>query len=430
MTAANGEPTGDDGPRHAIVLESAGKRYRQYEEESLLVKRLLQPHRRRTAQDLWALKDVSFTAERGETLGIIGRNGSGKTTLLRLLSGVSAPTEGRVRVNGRVAPLIGIGVGFNSELTGRENVFVNGRLLGMTRAQVAERFDDIVAFSEIESFIDTPVKFYSSGMFLRLAFAVAIHTEPDIFVLDEILAVGDLAFQLKCNDRMRDIQERGTTIVVVTHNLQMLSRLAPRAIVLDHGRVVFDGDVDAALGAYHEVMQRDEESRGSKVEALLEEGTQPRFGGGAAVTVQLGDADGPTRHFATGGTIQVRIRAEFDREVTDPLVGLLVSLPGQAAVFTMQTQPGEYAGRHGPDRPLDATISLTNRLLAGTYSVRAGIYDGDGEVMLGTSEPELCYVVATSRGHGVVDLEPRVQIDGRRVHLAANRRLEKPDADR
>ena len=414
---------------HAIVLESAGKRYRQYEEETLLFKRLLQPHRRRTHQDLWALRDISFTAERGETVGVIGRNGSGKTTLLRLLSGVSAPTEGRVRVVGRVAPLIGIGVGFNAELTGRENVALNGRLLGMTPQEVADRFDEIVDFSEIESFIDTPVKFYSSGMFLRLAFAVAIHTNPDIFVLDEILAVGDLAFQLKCNQKMREIQERGTTIVVVTHNLQMLSRLAPRAIVLDHGRIAFDGDVDDALGAYHEVMQRDEEARGSKVEALLEEGSQQRFAGGAAVSLELGDADGPTRHFTTGGAIRVRLHVEFDREVVDPLVGLMVAVPGRAAVFSVHSAPGEYAGRHGPDRPLDATITLSNRLLAGTYTVTGGVYDGDGEAMLGTSEPELCYVVSHERGHGIVDLDPRVQIGGQRIELAAHQRLEKPEAD-
>ncbi len=199
----------------------------------MLVKRLVQPWRWRPRRtETWALRDLDLQIERGETVGVIGRNGSGKTTLLRLLSGVSAPTTGRLRVAGSIAPLIGVGVGFHPELTGRENVFVNGRLLGMSERQLRDRYDAIVDFSEIGDAIDMPVKYYSSGMFLRLGFSVAIHTDPEILLVDEILAVGDIAFQLKCLERMREVQARGTTIVVVTHNLHSLDQIAPRTVVL------------------------------------------------------------------------------------------------------------------------------------------------------------------------------------------------------
>ncbi len=181
----------------AIVAEGLGKRFRQYRDRGSLLARALRRGSTRDVQDIWALRDVDFTVERGGTLGIIGRNGSGKTTLLRLLSGVSGPSEGRLRIEGRIAPLIGIGVGFNRELTGRENVRVNGRLLGMSSEEVDATFDQIVAFAELEEFIDLPVKFYSSGMFLRLAFSVAIHTNPDVLLVDEILAVGDVGCQFK-----------------------------------------------------------------------------------------------------------------------------------------------------------------------------------------------------------------------------------------
>ncbi len=404
----------------AIEVSGLGKAYLQEQEEALLVRRL-NPLRRRSREQMWALRDITFRADRGETVGIIGRNGSGKTTLLRMLSGVSAPTTGRLAVRGRVAPLIGVGVGFHPELTGRENVQVNGRLLGLTGQQVRDRYDDIVAFSEIEAFIDTPVKYYSSGMFLRLAFAVAIHTEPEIFVLDEILAVGDLAFQLKCNERMREIQERGTTIVVVTHNLQMLSRLAPRAIVLSHGEMVYDGAVEGALGAYHEVMQSEEASWDSRATALLEQGATPRFSGGASVKVGVrGDH---SRHLRTGDPLVLDVEVTFSQQVEGPLLGIMVAALGKGAVFTTHAQPGEYAGTHGPDRPLSATITMDNRLLDGTYEVTVGVYDGAGTAMIGTSRAELFYVGSTSRGQGVVDLAPRIEIDGTTVELGESRRL-------
>jgi ABC-2 type transport system ATP-binding protein len=406
----------------AIELNEVGKRYRQYHEESMLLKRLLQPHRRRRAEELWALRDVSLTLERGSTIGIVGRNGSGKTTLLRLLSGVSAPTTGRLRVVGRIAPLIGVGVGFNAELTGRENVQVNGRLLGMSRAELTARFDDIVEFSELSRFIDTPVKFYSTGMFLRLAFAVAIHTEPDIFLLDEILAVGDAAFQMKCAERMRAVREDGTTIVLVTHSLDLLNRMTPRTVVLDRGNVEFDGPTEDAIGVYQEVMQRDYD-RVDHDDARLT-GESQHFAGGVDVAVDLCDAAGLTsRQIETGEPLTIRVRASFEREVAAPNLGLMVGLPGRGGLYAVHTAPGEYDGEHGPDRPLEAEIALDNRLLSGTYTVTVGVFDTTGSMVLGRSRAETFYVTSLGRGTGVVDLRPRITMGGRDVDLAEHERL-------
>jgi ABC-type polysaccharide/polyol phosphate transport system ATPase subunit len=411
----------------AIELTGVGKRYRQHDEEPLLVKRLLRPHRRRAARDLWALREVTFAARAGETVGVIGRNGSGKTTLLRLLSGVSGPTEGRVRVTGTIAPLIGIGVGFNPELTGRENVTVNARLLGMSAEEIASRYDEIVAFSEIEAFIDTPVKFYSSGMYLRLAFSVAIHTDPDIFLLDELLAVGDLAFQLKCAERMHEIQDRGATIVVVTHNLQVLTRLAPRVIVLDAGGVAFDGEVEEGIGIYHALLQRDTEARteaGRQEAALQTEGGGAVWAGTARVDVALvDDAGASTRHFPHGGTIGVRLRVELDEPTTDPVLGCAVRAQGREVVFATFTLPGEYEGTHGPDHPLEAAIDLRNHLGEGSFEVRAEVRDRGGQVVLGASDWELFAVSSTDRAIGVVNLAPSFAIDGRPLDLVQHRRL-------
>ncbi|MCS6711028.1 ABC transporter ATP-binding protein [Brachybacterium sp. EF45031] len=194
-----------------------------------------------------ALDHVDLSVRAGETVGLIGYNGSGKSTLLKTISGVLFPDEGRVMLRGRVAGLIEVGAGFHPDLSGRENVYLNGAILGMTREQIDARFDDIVAFSEIEQFIDTDVKYYSSGMFLRLAFSVAVHTDPDIFLVDEILSVGDEPFQRKCIARIQELQAQGRTMIIVSHELDMLERLCSRIVLLRKGTVVFDGDPEEAV---------------------------------------------------------------------------------------------------------------------------------------------------------------------------------------
>ncbi|MGK3649370.1 ABC transporter ATP-binding protein [Pseudarthrobacter enclensis] len=194
-----------------------------------------------------ALRNVSVAVKSGETVALLGLNGSGKSTLLKHISGVMLPDSGTVRTRGRVAGLIEVGAGFHPDLSGRDNVFLNGAILGMSEQQIKERFDDIVEFSEIGQFIDTEVKFYSSGMYLRLAFSVAVHTDPEVFLIDEILAVGDEPFQRKCIDKIQELARAGKTLVVVSHDLDLVSRICERGIVLEHGNVIFDGKIESAV---------------------------------------------------------------------------------------------------------------------------------------------------------------------------------------
>jgi len=201
-------------------------------------------------EEFWALKDVSFEVKRGEVVGIIGRNGAGKSTLLKILSRITEPSEGRVTLRGRVASLLEVGTGFHPELTGRENIFLNGAILGMTKAEIKKKFDEIVAFAEVERFLDTPVKRYSSGMYVRLAFAVAAHLEPEILVVDEVLAVGDAEFQKKCLGKMKDVATGGRTVLFVSHNMGMVQSLCSKAMLLEKGSVVGDGETNKILKKY------------------------------------------------------------------------------------------------------------------------------------------------------------------------------------
>lgn len=204
-----------------------------------------------SSEEFWALEDVSFEIKQGETVGIIGRNGAGKSTLLKLLSRITEPTKGRITLNGRVASLLEVGTGFHPELTGRENIFLNGAILGMTRAEIAKKFDEIVTFAEVEKFLDTPVKRYSSGMYVRLAFAVAAHLEPEILIVDEVLAVGDAEFQKKCLGKMQEVAGReGRTVIFVSHNMTAVRNLCKHGLLMVNGRKRFEGPIEATIAAY------------------------------------------------------------------------------------------------------------------------------------------------------------------------------------
>lgn len=207
-------------------------------------------HGNRDGEDLMALRDVSFTVQQGEVLGIIGKNGAGKSTLLKILSRVTAPTSGRIKVKGRIASLLEVGTGFHPELTGRENIYLNGSILGMSRQEVTRKFDEIVDFSGVEQFIDTPVKRYSSGMYVRLAFAVAAHLDPEILVVDEVLAVGDAEFQKKCLGKMGDVAKEGRTVLFVSHNMAAVQNLCPSSLLIDQGQIVTSGDTSSVVGTY------------------------------------------------------------------------------------------------------------------------------------------------------------------------------------
>jgi ABC-2 type transport system ATP-binding protein len=226
----------------AISAHGIGKRFRLHHRRATSLKEWLVMTRRDVAEDFWALREVDLEIGDGETVGLIGPNGSGKSTLLRILSGILEPTSGTVEVRGRVASLLELGAGFNGELSGRDNVYLNASILGLSRRETDRHFDAIVAFAELEPFIDTQVKHYSSGQYVRLGFAIAAHVDPDILLVDEVLAVGDEAFQQKCLAKIAEFQQRGCTILFVTHALDLVAQVCSRAVVLDHGRVLHDGD--------------------------------------------------------------------------------------------------------------------------------------------------------------------------------------------
>jgi lipopolysaccharide transport system ATP-binding protein len=243
----------------AIRVENLSKQYRIGQREAAyktLRESVMNLFTRRSgkSESIWALKDVSFQVERGQVIGIIGRNGAGKSTLLKILSRVTEPTEGYAYIKGRVGSLLEVGTGFHPELTGRENIFLNGAILGMRKAEIERKFDEIVAFAEIEKFIDTPVKRYSSGMYVRLAFAVAAHLEPEILLVDEVLAVGDVAFQKKCLGKMGDVAKEGRTILFVSHNMAAVQALCNRGILLEAGSITKIGGVGEAVSSYLETL--------------------------------------------------------------------------------------------------------------------------------------------------------------------------------
>jgi ABC-type polysaccharide/polyol phosphate transport system ATPase subunit len=238
-----------------IALEGVGMRFRLHRERPTTLKETLLRGFRRGGKDddLWAVRGISLAAGPGETVGVVGRNGSGKSTLLRIAAGILRPTEGTLRVEGRVSPMIELAAGFDPELTGRENVFLAGALLGHSRREMATKLHRIVEFSELRPFLDVPVKNYSSGMYARLGFAIAADVDPDLLLVDEVLAVGDEPFQAKCVERIRTIQRRGATVLLVSHDLALVQALCTRAVVLERGRVVFDGPPSAGVARLREI---------------------------------------------------------------------------------------------------------------------------------------------------------------------------------
>ena len=289
----------------------------------------------------WALRDVSFSVAPGEVVGILGPNGAGKSTLLKILSRVTEPTRGAVDLYGRVGSLLEVGTGFHPELTGRENIYLNGAILGMRRAEIAQKFDEIVAFAEVERFIDTPVKRYSSGMYLRLAFAVAAHLEPDILVVDEVLAVGDAAFQEKCLGKMGSAAAEGRTILFVSHNLPSIQHLCSRAILLKHGRVAGSGPPSEVIRQY-----LTDESRGSN---LSVRDWPDRETTGEARLVEFAMADDrarPVKSVPVGGCVTFTLGAEFYEPLVDPCFGVIVhDALGQPLLDIRSTHGGLRLGR-------------------------------------------------------------------------------------
>lgn len=322
----------------------------------------------RSRNRFWALRDIDLEVAAGETLALIGRNGAGKSTLLKILSRITPPTTGEIRYRGRLASLLEVGTGFHRELTGRENIYLNGAVLGMRRAEIARQFDAIVAFAEVERFLDTPVKFYSSGMYVRLAFAVAAHLRTDILVVDEVLAVGDAAFQRKCLGRMRDVASQGRTVLFVSHNMGAVREMCRRGILLEEGRAIADGPAGDVVEEY---LVRLAEQSGHEA-AFPEEPSLPVQVRRLAVR----DADGAPATRLPVGTESIIV--EIEVEVREPLTGINTAVVlrrhGVDVLTTFDSDENDAAlGRREPGVTRHRVRLPTGALKAGLYTVSAGV---------------------------------------------------------
>jgi lipopolysaccharide transport system ATP-binding protein len=317
-----------------------------------------------TREEFWALRDLSFEVNRGEVVGIIGRNGAGKSTLLKVLSRITEPTAGRITLRGRVASLLEVGTGFHPELSGRDNIYLNGAIHGLTRAEINRKFDQIVEFAEVTRFLDTPVKRYSSGMYVRLAFAVAAHLEPDILIVDEVLAVGDATFQKKCLGKIREVStEEGRTVLFVSHNLASVRQLCSRAVLLEQGRLAFDGLPGAAIAAY---TQRDKTKAEYKHIA----------GDGAAriVAVRMPSEEGADAITSIFGEVRIEIQYEAKTSLGSlDFFILIYADDGECIAASFQSDSGERVGAGAVTRTV--SVTFRNPFAPGRYMVSAGIFD-------------------------------------------------------
>ena len=302
----------------AILAEGVSRRFRVYPQQSVTLKEAIVRRRHLRATEIWALRDVTLEIEPGEAVGIIGRNGSGKTTLLRLIAGIFKPTSGRIAVGGSVGSLLALGAGFHPDFSGRENVYLSGSIHGLGRRYVNERMDEIVAFAELERFIDLPVRAYSSGMYMRLGFAIATHLSADVLLLDEVFAVGDEAFQRKCFGKVFEFKSRGGTILFVSHAAAAVESLCGRAVLLRQGRVDHDGSVHAAIQRYHKQLAA-EEDPAERSAGLREWGS----GEVRVARVRLEDLEGEERRqFLSGEPLVLKLWIEADRAVPPPRLSI------------------------------------------------------------------------------------------------------------
>jgi lipopolysaccharide transport system ATP-binding protein len=358
----------------AIRVEGIGKKYRigqkksgELRETFSNILRSFRPaadsQQPAAQKEFWALKDISFEVKQGEAVGIIGRNGAGKSTLLKVLSRITKPTTGRFEINGRVPSLLEVGTGFHPELTGRENIYLNGTILGMRRAEIKAKFDEIIAFSGVEEFIDTPVKHYSSGMKVRLAFSVAAHLEPEILIIDEVLAVGDAEFQKKCLGKMEDVTGEGRTVLFVSHNMGAVELLCSRGLLLDHGKAIYIGNISKTISEYLI-------GNGSSGEIDLE--SFPRVGTyNEGITLKRLKLNSLNGEYKEGDTIELEMEFNADLDLNDVVVGFSISDNYTALIESRSSVIGERINvRKG--HQYRALAKVDSKLTSGIYQLNIG----------------------------------------------------------
>lgn len=384
----------------AIRVEHVSKMYRLYNSPSGRLKEALFRGRRKYHMDYWAMKDVSLTVARGNTVGVVGRNGSGKSTLLQLVAGILTPTSGKIYVNGRISALLELGSGFDPEFSGRENVYLNGSILGMTQDEIDDRFEDIERFADIGGFIDQPVKLYSSGMYVRLAFATAVNVDPDILLVDEALAVGDVVFQHRCMRKIREIQEQGKTILFVSHDVGAVRKLCSQAVLIENGGITHMGETDGVVQAYYKTiwhadekplvtddpidaqdMSSDPIDRSKDIQLQPIQHYDNRFGSrvGEIIAVGLMNEAGQRADAVTGGQkLHLSLQIKCHEPVDMPLVGFMVKdLLGNELIATNTDAEGHYLKACPAGMHIRITFSFVMpHFKAGSYAISAGFGNG------------------------------------------------------
>jgi len=402
-----------------VAVERASRRFRVYPKPVRTLKEVLVARGRVAGTDVWALRDVSFSIGPGEAVGLVGRNGSGKTTLLRLLAGIIRPTSGCVEVGGRVGSLLELGAGFHPDFTGRENVYLNGSIHGLKRIYIRQQMDEIVAFAGLERFIDLPVRTYSSGMYMRLGFAVAAHLSADVLLLDEVFAVGDEAFQRKCFGKIFEFKQRGGTIVFVSHDATAVERLCERAVLLRDGTVDFDGPTHDAISRYHLLLAAEQDPEERSV-GLREWGSgEVRI----AEVELLGPEDTPRRQFLAGEPLTLRLRVVSEAPIPAPRLSFELRGEGGLLLAAGEQDTAELGWRNEALEHILRFELERMSLAEGRFQLRFGLADATGERLfhwLDDAARFLVYPASGERGPlrlegkwSTEEIEPAAEMRGR-----------------
>ncbi len=382
-----------------IAVSNVSKRFRLYKERNQSLKSTLLNRRRGTFEEFWALRDVSLDVPRGTAMGLIGENGSGKSTLLKCMARILRPDAGTIVTDGKVSALLELGAGFHHELSGRENVYLNGSILGLSKTELDRKFDGIVEFAGLERFIDSPVKNYSSGMYLRLGFSVAINVNPDVLLVDEVLAVGDEVFQRRCREKFAELRARGSTVVLVSHALESIRNLCDIAAWLDGGTLKMMGPVDTVIDHYLHVVGGGDDAA---------EASAPGTGGNALIHIELLDhAHLPVREALTGDTVVFRFHYRLDGTLACPVFGMAVHTDGGMELTATTFVDAGIADSDGGRGYVDLVVDSLP-LLPGTYDVSASITDPGTGQTVDAHDRSFRFVVDAGTPHGsirgIVDL--------------------------
>ena len=393
-----------------VFVHNVSKLYKLYPRPSDRLREALPFRRRKMHTDFWALRDISFQVERGETLGLVGPNGCGKSTLLQIVSGILQPTLGRVVTRGRIAALLELGAGFNPEFTGRENVFLNGEILGLSRAEIERAMPSIEAFAEIGEFIARPVKEYSSGMYVRLAFATAIHVDPEILIVDEALAVGDAVFANRCVRKFDELRERKITVLFVSHDLGLVKQLSDRAILLLNGHIEAQGAPSDVINRYIGLVLEKQQARQERQQRFE---ASHRHGDGASEILGvdlLNSAGAPVTSVASGETVTVRIRTRFHQERCDPMVGILIRTRIGMDVYGTNTRIEQvHLGELHAGDDLEVDFRMECWLTPQQYTLTVATQNPDGSSHDWLDDVIPFDVVDTRVAAGVANLRARIE---------------------